>query len=604
MDPPDASERHVDERALARCTRCDRPNLVTARVCASCGAPLFVRCYKPECSAECRVGEEFCAVCGLNLKQFRETHTRDLGQRIDEARQLWENGKRDEAVQSLATVTRDEHPDFDPVVREATRLMDDWRGTQELAAAGELHWQQGDRDRAAESYKELLEVLPDDPTARARLEQLADDGESKAVLADQAEGAYPPRRLKRLTRLTYAFVAAAAVLVAAADRTRQTPARELGRQATRQCKLLRANISRSSPPTFEVRDWFEPVTRTYRTTHEAAPVREWVFYRPRERRSVVSLIEGEVSSVRTESLRGRLRVRSSDPSKLRAALTRGGRIRLVALKPGKVTVEARGHADRREIFVVGVEALPALLPPVEVTAEPLRGAIRLRWKADPRTRATIVRFVVYRRETGEKRFTRLADTGKATTRVATTRVDRTCDPVVETEYRVSAVAAPHPRLVAKGPRESARSVAVQAKALPIVELALRGVAGQGAGQVAIIVVRRWVDPTRQWASATFRAREGEPIGAATLVRELNARVDFTSGYRVASIGHGMRIVVEERREPKYDAKGSRVRDESGKPVFVTRKIDRKYRELRVVVRDARGRTRELWRERAKPKAGK
>jgi len=552
---------------------------------------------KAECGFENRVGSKFCGVCGLNLEDYRATHSRRLQQRIERATKLQQNGKLDEAIQCLAVVVREDHPDFAPTVWEATRLLGDMRKQQQLLTEADLHWQQGQRERAAELYREIEKLLPNVPFVRERLQHPSAGPESEAATAAQAGEPRPAPKAPRMIRLAYLLVVAAAVAAVLADSIRLTPARALAKRACQKRNQLVRLVKGSTPPAFQEPDWFALTTGTYRVSYAAPQIREWIFFRPQEKHSSLSLVEGEARFVKADSLAKVVRVRSDAPKALPVRRLPDGRILIRALKPGQFTVQAWAPSDRREVFQVNVEALPTLLAPVNVRATPGRGRVTLTWAADPKTQAKIVRFVVYRREEDEKQFTRLAE---ADTNMK--YVDASCDPACEAEYRVTALAEPDPRLGAKGPRESPPSASVRVKPLAIFEFSLRGVV-KGTDRYAMIVVRRWVDSRNAWASATFRVKEGDPIGSPAFVPELDARVDFRSGYRVQGIGEAPRTVVEERREPKYDEKGVRVRDESGKPVFVLRKVERKYRQARVLIRDARGRTVELWPQRPKPKPG-
>jgi len=165
---------------MGQCPTCKKPNLGENRFCSECGSSLFEACQA--CHTENRVGTKFCGKCGADLFTLRQgaeyrRQVAELDSRIavagrDEAIPLLIANKY--VLKNLLCIAP-----TDPDAVQRLRTVEGRLRTLFLERGG------GQREQEAiATYRELLQHLPVDPEATAKLAQLE---EKKSTILAQAE---------------------------------------------------------------------------------------------------------------------------------------------------------------------------------------------------------------------------------------------------------------------------------------------------------------------------------------------------------------------------------------------------------------------------------
>lgn len=144
------------------CPECSLENAGGRRFCAQCGSSLWRVCAN--CETECPASEKFCGGCGTNLSEAEERIRAAQEQILNDAIQLHDARRFEEALKMVRPLAVHEDPRFEPLIQRAHSLLLQWRA--EYAQWRQRSMQDVDRAEAlfaANQLKEAVEVLSSIP---------------------------------------------------------------------------------------------------------------------------------------------------------------------------------------------------------------------------------------------------------------------------------------------------------------------------------------------------------------------------------------------------------------------------------------------------------
>ena len=199
--------------ASLACRHCQKPNAANRRFCGGCGQGLWEPC--PRCGAECAADEAFCGACGTDVAGELNRLSRQLGDRMNQARRLATEFRYDEGLATLreaATLSDSRLAHLTQQVgQEILRIDAEARKRREAAEAALARARKAIDAQDYESAVGELESVPRPlhgkeslallARARSAQEELAAlCGEIRTALAEKRFGGLP-RLVERLLAL-------------------------------------------------------------------------------------------------------------------------------------------------------------------------------------------------------------------------------------------------------------------------------------------------------------------------------------------------------------------------------------------------------------------
>jgi len=160
VSPPPAPP--INGGGTITCRICQTDNPSHRRFCGQCGSSLLEKC--PACDAELTAGERFCGHCGTNLEATLRQQEQRLQQLLDEAHQLRQEYRFDEAVSALRKVAVVDDVRFDRFAQQALALLEQFAQDRRALEEQGRECLQTAKDcmnlQAYEKAAEKLETIP------------------------------------------------------------------------------------------------------------------------------------------------------------------------------------------------------------------------------------------------------------------------------------------------------------------------------------------------------------------------------------------------------------------------------------------------------------
>lgn len=126
---PDTSEsgtrrdprRIEDDQVAIVCVSCEQPNPREHRYCRCCGSTLWKEC--PQCQTPRPMDEVFCANCGANMASAEQQRLDACQQQLQDVQTLVERGELYQAIRTLSTLARLDHPKLQEIRSTSEELL-------------------------------------------------------------------------------------------------------------------------------------------------------------------------------------------------------------------------------------------------------------------------------------------------------------------------------------------------------------------------------------------------------------------------------------------------------------------------------------------------
>ncbi len=181
-------------RAHEVCPQCKKENPPTQKECLYCGADLsemFDAC--PECGAENRVDVDICMSCGTSLSQIRQRISVRISKTEERARGLVARNRYDEAIQELQSILEVQGKVFQRAREKAERLIESYREERASYFRGRIEEARKivDEGKLNEALETLKSIPEDFGEAHSRQVLVLDVKARMAEAEQKLEGVAP-----------------------------------------------------------------------------------------------------------------------------------------------------------------------------------------------------------------------------------------------------------------------------------------------------------------------------------------------------------------------------------------------------------------------------